>query len=91
MRSRPRACGDAAARDWSGWDYLQLWVYTDTTRTALPRDPVGLTLHTPDKDGDQQRIDGEKRLTLRGDGIAQEFQVLVENYIENRFGQAGAN
>jgi (E)-4-hydroxy-3-methylbut-2-enyl-diphosphate synthase len=31
-------------------------------------------------------IDGEKRLTLRGEGIAQEFQVLVENYIENRFG-----
>ena len=31
-------------------------------------------------------IDGEKRLTLRGDNIAQEFQVLVENYIENRFG-----
>ncbi len=31
-------------------------------------------------------IDGEKRLTLRGDQIAQEFQVIVENYIENRFG-----
>ena len=31
-------------------------------------------------------IDGEKRLTLRGDNIAQEFQVLVENYIEKRFG-----
>ena len=33
-------------------------------------------------------IDGEKRLTLRGDSIAQEFQVIVENYIENRFGKA---
>lgn len=32
-------------------------------------------------------IDGEKRLTLRGDAIAQEFQALVENYIEKRFGQ----
>ncbi len=31
-------------------------------------------------------IDGEKRLTLRGDNIAQEFQVIVENYIETRFG-----
>ena len=31
-------------------------------------------------------IDGEKRLTLRGDNIAQEFQVIVENYIEKRFG-----
>ena len=33
-------------------------------------------------------IDGEKRLTLRGEHIAQEFQVIVENYIKNRFGVA---
>ena len=31
-------------------------------------------------------IDGEKAMTLRGDGIAQEFQKIVENYIEKRFG-----
>ena len=36
-------------------------------------------------------IDGEKKLTLRGDAIAQEFQALVENYIENRFGTAKAD
>ena len=35
-------------------------------------------------------IDGEKALTLRGDGIAHEFQALVENYIEKRFGAAAA-
>jgi (E)-4-hydroxy-3-methylbut-2-enyl-diphosphate synthase len=35
-------------------------------------------------------IDGEKKLTLRGDGIATEFQALVESYIENRFGTAKA-
>ena len=35
-------------------------------------------------------IDGEKRLTLRGDNIAHEFQVIVENYIENRFGASQA-
>lgn len=33
-------------------------------------------------------IDGEKALTLRGEGIAQEFQQLVQNYIERRFGGA---
>jgi (E)-4-hydroxy-3-methylbut-2-enyl-diphosphate synthase len=33
-------------------------------------------------------IDGEKALTLRGDGIAREFQALVERYIEQRFGAA---
>ncbi|MCJ7798797.1 MAG: flavodoxin-dependent (E)-4-hydroxy-3-methylbut-2-enyl-diphosphate synthase [Polaromonas sp.] len=31
-------------------------------------------------------IDGEKKLTLRGENISQEFQAIVENYIENRFG-----
>jgi (E)-4-hydroxy-3-methylbut-2-enyl-diphosphate synthase len=35
-------------------------------------------------------IDGEKALTLRGAGIAREFQVIVENYIEKRFGALAA-
>jgi hypothetical protein len=46
-----RTLREPSARDWSGWDYLQFWVYTDTSRETLPRDPVGLTLHTPDKEG----------------------------------------
>jgi (E)-4-hydroxy-3-methylbut-2-enyl-diphosphate synthase len=33
-------------------------------------------------------IDGEKALTLRGDRIAHEFQQIVENYIEKRYGSA---
>jgi (E)-4-hydroxy-3-methylbut-2-enyl-diphosphate synthase len=33
-------------------------------------------------------IDGEKAMTLRGDGIAQEFHQIVESYIERRFGAA---
>jgi (E)-4-hydroxy-3-methylbut-2-enyl-diphosphate synthase len=33
-------------------------------------------------------IDGEKALTLRGEGIAQEFHQIVERYIEQRFGNA---
>jgi (E)-4-hydroxy-3-methylbut-2-enyl-diphosphate synthase len=38
-------------------------------------------------------IDGEKRLTLRGESIASEFQSIVENYVEQRFGKrlASAN
>ncbi len=35
-------------------------------------------------------IDGEKRVTLRGERIAQEFQQVVENYIEQRFGAVRA-
>jgi (E)-4-hydroxy-3-methylbut-2-enyl-diphosphate synthase len=31
-------------------------------------------------------IDGEKRMTLRGESIAAEFQAVVENYIQHRFG-----
>ena len=33
-------------------------------------------------------IDGEKRMTLRGDAIAHDFQQVVERYIEKRFGTA---
>jgi len=35
-------------------------------------------------------IDGEKRLTLRGENIACEFQSIVEKYIEQRFGEGQA-
>ena len=35
-------------------------------------------------------IDGEKALTLRGEGIARDFQKIVEDYIERRFGSATA-
>lgn len=34
-------------------------------------------------------IDGEKQLTLRGEAIAQEFQVIVQNYVEQRFRKNG--
>ena len=33
-------------------------------------------------------IDGEKALTLRGEGIVQEFHQLVQAYVERRFGTA---
>ncbi len=35
-------------------------------------------------------IDGEKALTLRGEGIAEEFHRIVEGYIEKRFGGRAA-
>ncbi len=31
-------------------------------------------------------IDGEKRMTLKGPGIAEEFQGIVEKYVKNRYG-----
>lgn len=36
-------------------------------------------------------IDGEKRQTLRGENIASEFRAIVESYVQNRYGRAGAN
>lgn len=33
-------------------------------------------------------IDGEKRMTLRGETIAADFQTIVEDYIQRRFGAA---
>ena len=36
-------------------------------------------------------IDGEKRMTLRGENIASEFQQVVENYIQQRFGSAAVS
>ncbi|MGY0193620.1 flavodoxin-dependent (E)-4-hydroxy-3-methylbut-2-enyl-diphosphate synthase [Leptothrix sp. BB-4] len=36
-------------------------------------------------------IDGEKAMTLRGEGIATEFQTIVEQYIERRYGAAAAS
>ncbi|MBK9440934.1 MAG: flavodoxin-dependent (E)-4-hydroxy-3-methylbut-2-enyl-diphosphate synthase [Comamonadaceae bacterium] len=35
-------------------------------------------------------IDGEKRMTLRGDNIAHEFQAIVEDYVVRRFGAHAA-
>ena len=35
-------------------------------------------------------IDGEKAMTLRGEGIAREFQAIVNDYVARRFGSASA-
>jgi (E)-4-hydroxy-3-methylbut-2-enyl-diphosphate synthase len=36
-------------------------------------------------------IDGEKRMTLRGENIATDFQAVVENYIQQRFGASATS
>lgn len=32
-------------------------------------------------------IDGQRRMTLKGEGIAEEFQQIVEDYVQQRYGQ----
>ncbi|MEE9331443.1 MAG: flavodoxin-dependent (E)-4-hydroxy-3-methylbut-2-enyl-diphosphate synthase [Methylophilaceae bacterium] len=34
-------------------------------------------------------VDGEKTVTLKGDHIAQEFQVIVENYVQKNYAEGG--
>jgi (E)-4-hydroxy-3-methylbut-2-enyl-diphosphate synthase len=35
-------------------------------------------------------IDGERRLTLKGERIGEEFEAIVEDYVNRRFGRVGA-
>jgi len=44
-----RAIPEGPLRDWSDWDFLHMWIYTASSRATLPRDPVGLGLHAPDR------------------------------------------
>jgi hypothetical protein len=48
-----------ADRDWSQWEFLHFWVYVETSRAALPKDPAGLGLSTPDRAGAYSRPLGE--------------------------------
>ncbi|KAB7619583.1 flavodoxin-dependent (E)-4-hydroxy-3-methylbut-2-enyl-diphosphate synthase [Alkalilimnicola sp. S0819] len=36
-------------------------------------------------------VDGEKTVTLKGEGIAEEFQGMVEEYVHRRYGTGGSN
>jgi (E)-4-hydroxy-3-methylbut-2-enyl-diphosphate synthase len=36
-------------------------------------------------------VDGERTVTLKGDHIAQEFQLIVEQYVQRRYGQGNQN
>ncbi len=35
-------------------------------------------------------VDGEKTVTLKGEGIAEEFQAIVEDYVRSRYAEGGA-
>ena len=49
------AIPEGPARDWSGWDYLHMAVYADTSRPALPPVPAALLLSAPDRAGEVDR------------------------------------
>ena len=47
--------------DWAAWDFLRCWIYVETSRNALPLEPIGLGLHTPDRANAYNRTLGELR------------------------------
>jgi hypothetical protein len=44
-----RTFQEAGFRDWAAWDFLRCWIYVETSRSALPLEPIALGLHTPDR------------------------------------------
>ena len=51
---------------------------------------IGISLPgTGEKPAAPVFIDGKKAVTLRGEGIAEKFQALVESYVEDRFKNTG--
>jgi hypothetical protein len=48
-------------RDWSGFDFLELVIYSETSRDALPKAPLGFILHTPDRAQEYHRVLSEVR------------------------------
>ncbi len=39
----------ADKQDWSKWDFLDFWVYSDSSRDELPKTPLGLIVRSPDR------------------------------------------
>lgn len=39
----------AERQDWSKWDFLDFWVYCDSSRDELPKTPLGLIVRSPDR------------------------------------------
>jgi hypothetical protein len=36
-------------QDWSQWDFLEFWVYSETSRDNLPKTPLSLIVRSPDR------------------------------------------
>jgi hypothetical protein len=43
------------ARDWRKWDFVEFWLYADTSRNSLPGTPLGFIVRSPDKPNSYQR------------------------------------
>ncbi len=43
------------SRDWSDWDFIDFWIYADTSRESLPASPIGLIARCPDRNSSYSR------------------------------------
>jgi hypothetical protein len=43
------------ARDWRKWDFVEFWLYADTSRESLPNTPLGFIVRSPDKPNSYHR------------------------------------
>jgi len=41
-------------RDWTGWDFIDFWMYADTSRESFPGTPLGLIIRCPDRNSQWQ-------------------------------------
>lgn len=42
-------------RNWSGYDFISVWIYADTSRDKLPGTPLGMIVRCPDRDNSHKR------------------------------------
>lgn len=41
-------------KDWSGWDFIDFWLFADTSREKFPDTPLGLIIRCPDRNSQWQ-------------------------------------
>jgi hypothetical protein len=49
------------ARDWRNWDFVEFWLYADTSRESLPNTPLGFIVRSPDRSNSYNRTVHEAR------------------------------
>ena len=47
------------SRDWRQWDFVEFWLYTETSRDALPSTPLGFIVRSPNKANSYHRTVAE--------------------------------
>jgi len=43
------------SRDWRKWDFVEFWLYADTSREKLPNTPLGFIVRSPDRPNSYHR------------------------------------